>query len=383
MPPLALRLAFAVVLALLVAPFARALHRVTPAGIRISRGTPVALPRTRSWGYVTAFTSPDDLAGTNSTGNQIFLFRLFDYDCVIGPQTGELATCPGSPEPLVQVTTGPGSPDNASADRADNVAFDADGSYAGGAGPGVGRRQIFVKNLANSSLIRVTDASGGDSIRPSLDERGRHLVFESTAPLLGGPAGGSQVYLYDLRASVLTRITSGAGPSTAPMLTKLGRLIAFESTADLLGDGHDTGVSQIFWWDGLDGTLHQLTNGNGASRRPYVTNRLKSALKKVAGRGPRSRSSRSRPTCRAPPADPARRLPRHDARRRSAADPPGHARPVGGCAPPVPATARIPPSMPSGGASRSSAPATSSATRRADDAPSCSTRRSYPRRSCS
>jgi len=98
----------------------------------------------------------------------------------------------------------PGAAANPSADSVNDVAFDADGSYGGGAGPGVGRRQVFVLNLVTHALTRVTDASGGDSVRPSLDERGRHLVFESTAPLLGGPAGVSQVYLYDLRTSVLT-----------------------------------------------------------------------------------------------------------------------------------------------------------------------------------
>jgi hypothetical protein len=279
------RLGIVLTLALLIAPVARALHRVTPAGVRVTRGAAISLPPTRSWGYLTAFTSPDDLAGTGNTTQQVFLFRLFDSDCLVAPNTGELASCPPAPEPLVQVTTGPGAAANPSADSVNDVAFDADGSYGGGAGPGVGRRQVFVLNLVTDALTRVTDASGGDSVRPSLDERGRHLVFESTAPLLGGPAGVSQVYLYDLRTSVLTRITAGAAPSTAPMLTKLGRLIAFESTADLRGDGHDTGVRQIFWWDALDGAIHQLTKGNAESRHPYVTYRLRSALKKTVGRG--------------------------------------------------------------------------------------------------
>ncbi|HJQ83245.1 MAG TPA: hypothetical protein VKA21_04165, partial [Candidatus Binatia bacterium] len=212
--------------------------------------------------------------------------QLFDHDCLNGTPTGELASCPPSPKPLVQVTTGPGTPDNPSTTiRGDLVAFDADGAHAGGVGPGVGRRQIFIRNMVTSALTRVTDVSTGDSTRPSLDERGRHLVFETTAPLLGGPAGVSQIYLYDIAANTLKRLTTGAGPSTAPMLTKLGRLAAFESTADLLGDGHDTGVSQIFWWDAIDGSLHQLTNGNGPSRRPYVSYRLRSALKKTVGRG--------------------------------------------------------------------------------------------------
>jgi hypothetical protein len=117
----------------------------------------------------------------------------------------------------------------------------------------------------------------------------------------------------------------------------LGRLIAFESTADLRGDGHDTGVRQIFWWDALDGAIHQLTKGNAESRHPYVTYRLRSALKKTVGAAPRSRSSRSQRICPAPTAAPVRRS--TSARRapatcrRSITSPPA---PIGGCTPPAP-----------------------------------------------
>ncbi len=266
---------------------AGALHKPTPAAARVTHGAPLAHPSTRSWGYVLAFASTEDLANTGSTARQIFVFRLFDYDCQIGPHTGELAPCPAVPSPyVVQATTGPGQPDNPSAERQGGVvAFDADGAYAGGSGPGVGRRQIFVRNLITNELIRVTDAADGDSVLPSLDERGRNVVFESTAALRPGSSGVSQIFVYSLRSNTLTRLTSGLGPSHAPMLTKLGRIAAFESTADVLGDGHDTGISQIFWADLIEGTLHQLTAGNGPSRRAYVTNRMRSALKKLAGGG--------------------------------------------------------------------------------------------------
>jgi Tol biopolymer transport system component len=186
----------------------------------------------------------------------------------------------------VQVTAGSGEPDNPSAIVSGPlVAFDADGSYADGVGAGVGHRQIFLKNQATNGLTRVSDAADGDSVRPSLDERGRHLVFESTAALLGGASGRSQIFVHDVALGTLRRLTHGAGPSTASMLTKLGRIVAFESTAALLGDGHDTGISQIFWYDLSRGELHQLTDGNGPSRHPYVTNRLRSQLKKLVGRG--------------------------------------------------------------------------------------------------
>jgi Tol biopolymer transport system component len=275
------------VAALLLPAAALALHHDTPPAARITHGDAVAHPSTRSWGYFLAFSSTEDLANTGSTGRQIFVFRLFDYVCQVAPHTGDLSSCPSLPTPyIVQATAGPGNPDNPSATRQGGVvAFEADGAYDGGTGPGVGRRQIFVRNFDTTELIRVTDAPDGDSIRPSLDENARNVVFESTAALRPGPSGVSQIYVYSLRLRTLTRVTAGAGPSTAPMPTKLGRIVAFESTADLLGDGHDTGISQIFWSDTVTGALHQLTAGNGPSRRPYITKRMRSALKKLSGGG--------------------------------------------------------------------------------------------------
>jgi hypothetical protein len=245
-------------------------------------------PTTRSWGYQLAFSSTEDLASKGSTGRQVFLFGLFDYDCAFGTPTAELASCPNPPPfYLVQVTDGPGDADNGSASRTGAVvAFDADGSYDGGSGPGVGHRQIFVLDLTSSILTRVTDDPNGDSVRPSLDEDGRHLVFESTASLGGGSAGVSQVYAFDLVKNTLTRLTNGAGPSTGVMPTRRGRVVAFESTADLRGDGHDTGVSQIFWFDVVHAALHQMTRGNAPSHHPYPTARLRGrALRKAIGRG--------------------------------------------------------------------------------------------------
>jgi hypothetical protein len=69
-------------------------------------------------GDVLAFSSTEDLANTGSTGRQIFAFHLFDYDCLLGPHTGELGPCPAVPTRyVVQATNGTGQPDNPSAER--------------------------------------------------------------------------------------------------------------------------------------------------------------------------------------------------------------------------------------------------------------------------
>jgi hypothetical protein len=281
------RLGLAAALLLAAVP-ANALHRVTPGSVLFSRGSAAAHPSTRSWGYMLAFSSTEDLAGMASTGRQVFVFGLFNYDCQYGTPNPELSHCPHpAPPALVQATTGPGAADNPSATAGGTlVAFDADGAYGGGTGPGVGHRQIFVVDLTTSEILRVTDAADGDSTQPSLSEGGGDLVFESTAGLGGGPAGPSQIYHYDVTTGFLTRITHGAGPSHDAMPTKLGRLVSFSSTAALRGDGHDTGVSQIFWYDTLSGDLHQLTSGNAPSQHPHITTRLRGrGLRRQVGRG--------------------------------------------------------------------------------------------------
>lgn len=259
-------------LALTPAP-ARALHRNTAPAIRVTTGAAVALSPTRSWGRTLAFTAADALGR-----RQAYLFSLFDYDCqhvVPGPTLGD---CPPASQPfVVPVTSGPGEPDDPSLDGSHTlVAFDADGAYGGGTGPGVGHRQVFLLNRLTNTLVRITDAADGDSVRPSLSERGGVLAFESTAALAGGAAGVSQVFLWTQRSGAVAPVTHGAGASLHPMLTERGTLVAFESTAALASDGHDTGVSQIFWFDVRRGELHQLTAGSGPSRAPWVATKFRS-----------------------------------------------------------------------------------------------------------
>src|SRR5438552_2865157 len=314
----------------LTAAVADALHQNSPGAVRVTHGVAVPQPVTHSWGCQVPFSSREDLTHTANSRRQIFLFGLFDYDCQ-NPTPGPALSCPAVPPPAVtQVTTGPGNPDNPSIGGTGNViAFDADGAYAGGTGPGVGHRQIFLKDLSTSQVTRVTDAADGDSTRPSLTYSGGLLVFESTAPLLGGLTGISQVFFYLVKSPTLLQVTNGAGPSTLPSVRKLGKMVAFESTAALLGDGHDTGVSQIFWYDRGKAQLHQLTGGDGPSHHPVVTphSRLAPALGR-AGHGPAIFFDSAAPRSagsqwRNGDAD----LPRADRRRRPAADRAAHADP--------------------------------------------------------
>lgn len=276
-PARMLRLATIVAIVLTMPLAAFGLHRSSPGAIKVTTGAPVVHPSTRSWERYLAFSTTEDLLRSGITGRQVYLFNLFAWDCAHAlPGAPELGACPVIPiEPIARITTGVGDADNPSVDRTGTViAFDADGAYSGGTGAIVGRRQVFVSSPA-AGLVRVTAGVDGDSVRPSLSERGGVVAFESTASILGS-AGASQIFVQDLRRGGLRRLTNGAGPSTHPMLNRLGTVVVFESTADLRHDGHDTGVSQIFWYDLKQNLLHQLTNGNASSRRPWLASKVKS-----------------------------------------------------------------------------------------------------------
>jgi len=260
---------------------ALALHKNTPAAIRLSKMMPTSHPTTPSWDRHVAFSAEGDLTGTGNSGRQIFLFNLFAYNCERG---SVFAGCPIPAEvPLRQITDGPGTPDNPSINfKGTLLAFDADGSFGGGTGAIVGHRQIFLLDLLTGSVTRVTNGTDGDSVRPALNRAGGRIVFESSASLVG-QGGVSQVYMYDLRSQGLLRLTDGLAPSRNPSMNKLGSVVAFESSARLVGDKTDSGITQIFWYDVKTTALHQLTNGNGPSEHPAVSSAVKSKTLRAAG----------------------------------------------------------------------------------------------------
>ena len=283
----------ALLLALVAAP-ALALHQESPPLAVITSGAP-ATPPGRAWGNWLAFSSTEDLTdlgAARAPGKQLFVFNLAYYDCARGT-TFPTTPCPppGTPA-LVQVTNGPGNPDNPSIAAVPSppaagdhwLAFDADGSFGGATGSAAPRRQIHLLNLRTSELRAVTNAGDGDSVRPSVSRLAGLVVFESTAALAGfpNPSGGTQVYAHERSANVVRRISIGPppasvqplGPSSDAVTNEGGTLVAFASRADLLGGGADTGVWQIYLAayskESHTSQLTRITAGNGPSRRPVL-----------------------------------------------------------------------------------------------------------------
>jgi hypothetical protein len=303
-----------VVAALAIPTVALALHRESPPAIRLTNADSHAVSTGRSWGNWVAFSSTQDLANLGAArypGRQIFVYNQAFYDCA-NNTTGVFAAgfCPPAGTPyLIQVTNGPGNPDNPSAgDKASGaefndiwVAFDADGRFNCGtnatclASAQATRRQIFIKNIRTNELKQVTASGSGDSTHPSGNIQLGVIGFESTAALAGfpNPAGVPQVYVFqricnsagsgNCGVSAPVQLSIGPAPnyiiplgaSGHPTMNESGTAIAFQSRADLLGSGVDTGRYQIFeaTYDKklrkMTGIV-QVTHGNASSTNPYI-----------------------------------------------------------------------------------------------------------------
>jgi len=289
---------------------ALALHEESPPATRLTSGDTHEHPFGRSWGNWFAFSSSQDLLNIGAMrqpGKQIYVFNMNYYDCFNGttktcapgapPGSCQETPCPPPGTPFLrQVTNGPGDPDNPSIGTEINlqpgqllrdhwVAFDALGTFNGNTGVAAGRRQIFLKNITTNEIRQVTISGTGDSVRPTVNELAGMIAFESTASPLAGfpnPTALPQVYLYQRGTGFMKRLSVGPAPASVvglgaarnPVLNQNGTGIVFESTSDLFGDGHDTGVSQIFFvgFDKRNNTteLHQVTNGNLPSQNPYI-----------------------------------------------------------------------------------------------------------------
>jgi hypothetical protein len=320
---------------------ALALHEESPPVTRVTGVDNHFMSPGRTWGNWLTFSSTQDLKllGLDRVpGKQIFIWSEGYFDCFNGttkvcapnvpPDQCQTTPCPPAAiqaKYLRQLTNGVGDPDNPSLaippdlstcdgtptgtvcssgnaaqlcpdktckgvpswDLEDRqwVAFDALGSFNGNVGGAATHRQIFLKNIGTGEIRQVTFSATGDSVRPSIAERGGIVVFQSTASLDGfpNPAGVTQVFVYQRGTGSIRLVskglppinTIGLGPSRNPHPTNSGSGIVFESSADLLGDGHDTGISQIFFakydrQNAVVSDLLQVTKGNGPSRNPFI-----------------------------------------------------------------------------------------------------------------
>jgi dipeptidyl aminopeptidase/acylaminoacyl peptidase len=259
-------LLIALVLGLRALP-AAAFHYITPALVQIP---PVGMnPGTIQhphWGGLrfVLFDSDADLLNNGSTGRQIYLFDLQLRDV-----QGILA--------LTQLTSAP-LDDNQrgrTGRRAVMIAYDA---RIGGAGP----RQLMLFDRHTGVRTQLTGGAF-DSKNAYFDDGERIVVFESAADFFNTGVGGTQIYRIDLRRVLLgcpfpcaesgnaglTQLTNKTGNNHNAVTSNGGKTIVFESDADLLNEGENE--NQVYLYDGKHGLTSRVTHGPGAARNPTLT----------------------------------------------------------------------------------------------------------------
>jgi Tol biopolymer transport system component len=122
-----------------------------------------------------------------------------------------------------------------------------------------------LKRLTNS--LAPTDSNDF----PQLSADGNKIVFRSNADLLGhGNVTGNEIWLYDLQAGALQRITTATSPdrdSGEPSIDAIGSKIVFTSDNDFLGEGIPDDQSEVWIYDTVLRSYSRITTLSAPDRR--------------------------------------------------------------------------------------------------------------------
>jgi Tol biopolymer transport system component len=154
-----------------------------------------------------------------------------------------------------------GTSRNPAVDKAGiRVAFESTADLANSGNQGA--QQVFVRQP--SGVVIQASRGVGTSGNAVLSNRRRLLAFESTShPQTGADTGVFQIWVGDGATGAAAPITDGDGSSREPAVSDDGNLLVFESEADLAGNGSDTGVPQIFVYHLKSETFARITNDAG------------------------------------------------------------------------------------------------------------------------
>ena len=123
-------------------------------------------------------------------------------------------------------------------------------------------QDIFVHDRQTSTTTRVSVANGGGQspeggFFPHISGDGRHVAFDSIAPLVAGDTNAlSDVFVHDRQTGATTRASLSrdatqalGGGSFFPALSADGRYVAFASEASNLVTGDTNGLPDVFVHD--------------------------------------------------------------------------------------------------------------------------------------
>lgn len=140
-----------------------------------------------------------------------------------------------------------------------------------------GYRDIFVRNLSNSSTVRASNGASaqtnGNSFSASISRDGRFIAFASDAtnivPSSGDTNGKRDIFVYDrvnattARVSVDTNGNQGNDDSDKPRISADGRFVAFQSKATNF-DQVNGSIPAIFVHDRNSGETNRVSvNSDG------------------------------------------------------------------------------------------------------------------------
>ncbi|MHC4470043.1 MAG: TolB family protein [Planctomycetota bacterium] len=117
---------------------------------------------------------------------------------------------------------------------------------------------LFQHDAKKGDVVIVAHRDVGDA---RISAKGKLVVYSSDGDLLGTNLDGNEeIFLHDVRRSTTTQVTVTTGCSSkAPTIDKRGRRIAFRSDGDLVGDNPDRN-EEIFLKDVAKGDVTQITN---------------------------------------------------------------------------------------------------------------------------
>jgi Tol biopolymer transport system component len=223
-------------------------------------------PRISNSGNLVAFESSADLVGDGVAGTNIYFWQA--------SQICDFNGC----RYVRRITNGPGISGNVSVGGGDNaplILFNSNSPVTGFAN---GFQQIFMYERSTNRRIQLT-AGLGDSIKPTMNNDGRLVLFQSkgrcatgtTCGQLSGAAGANfELFLLDREAGLFRQLTNTTGDSFNASLGGGGRYITFISTGDVKGTG-STG-QHLFLYDLLYDEVYQVTKGaTGYSDNPIST----------------------------------------------------------------------------------------------------------------
>jgi Tol biopolymer transport system component len=188
-------------------------------------------------------------------------------DVVVDPATAMSST-------ITRVTSGVGeagrSYDQAISRDGGTVAFASDATNLV-VGDTNGATDVFTWERATGRIVRITNGRDPSSA-PTVSADGRFVAYWSGPAAFVPGNGAGNVYVWDRSTGTTGLVAGGNGWSGQPSISGDGRYVAFTSQATDLVAGDSNAVADVFLRDRTAATTVRLTNGNGRSSAPAISN---------------------------------------------------------------------------------------------------------------